>query len=175
VVVTSRKEINLKHRSCDLLRVGSNDFQFFFFKVVRATLNKSREFWNREHNHTTGINHLDNHNVTYGHNNGHDYHNSSSSSNGSSGSINSNSSNGRLGTVALAGCQQHGLETQHVSSYRYVFFVVLFCSTTLMFILGHSTCRNGSGSNSGSTGSAIGSRRDTSRAAGVFLYKFLLN
>jgi hypothetical protein len=54
------------------------------------------------------------------------------------------------------------------------FFVILFCSTTLMFILGHSTYRNGNGSDSDSTGSVTGSRRDTSRAAGVFFNIFFI-
>jgi hypothetical protein len=109
--------------------------------------------------------------ANYRYYNGHDYRNRNLNSS-SGGNINSNGSNGSNSSISRV--PQHGLETQHVSSYRYVSFVV-FYSTILMYILGHSTCRNGSGSNSGSTGSAIGSRRDTSRAAGVFLYKFLLN
>ena len=121
---------------------------------------------------TTIIDHLDDYND--GHLDGHDYHDSE----GNDGS--SSSSSGR--------CQQHGLETRHVSSRRYVFFVLFISWTILMFNLGpvnvskrrwqqghqYQHQQGHSTSNGSSTGNtSTSSRHNTSRAVVMFFYLLL--
>ena len=43
LAVTSGEDSEINHKSCDLLRVGSNDFQNLFFRSFKPALNKSHD------------------------------------------------------------------------------------------------------------------------------------